>query len=225
MSYDMLIQANGINIFYEKAGEGRPFILLHGNGEDHSIFQELAHALSKEYCVYSPDTRCHGKSASTPKLSYSDMAEDVAAFITALKLEKPLLLGFSDGGITGLLLAIKYPEMLSGLIACGANTQPSQIKKWFLTIIKLQYIFNKDPKLRLMLTEPDISAQELNSIKTPTLLLAGERDIVKTSATKRIAASVPNSELIILKGQTHSSYIMNHSRVLSAVQPFLSGMR
>jgi len=217
----MFVRANGIDIYYEKSGEGKPFLLLHGNGEDSTALSGLASALSEEYCVYSLDTRRHGKSEKTETIHYHDMMEDVAAFIFELQLEKPFLLGASDGGITGLLLAIKYPEMLSGLIACGANIHPAQMKKWFLAMLKLQTFFNKDPKLLLMLNEPDIREEELASIKTPVLLLAGEKDILTTEETMKIAAPIPGCEVKILKGETHGSYLKRSAVAMEAIRPFL----
>ncbi|MCL2888919.1 MAG: alpha/beta hydrolase [Eggerthellaceae bacterium] len=218
----MILQANGIDIFYERLGEGRPFLLLHGNGEDHSRFSALAPILAQDFEVFALDTRCHGKSSTSATLGYLEMMEDVAAFISVLALEKPLLLGASDGGITGILLAIRYPEMLSGLIACGANTHFSQLRRWFILLTKLGYLTKKDPKLRLMLTEPNISHDEMARIKTPVLVLAGTRDIVSTHTTREIAQAIPGSELKILEGETHDSYLVHHERLLEAIKPFLT---
>jgi len=217
----MFVNVNGIDVYYEKIGEGNPLLLLHGNGEDNSRFHEIAAELSKEYAVYTPDTRYHGQSSKTDSISYSDMAEDTAAFISGLGLEKPIILGASDGGITGLMLAIKYPHLLSGLIACGANTNPRQIYWWFQILMKIAYLKSRDIKIKLMLTEPEISKEELASIKTPTLILAGSMDILPLSDTLDIAAAIPNSDVIILKRQTHSSYLKNYKILLNATRPFL----
>ena len=106
----MYIRVNDTNLWYETKGNGQPFILLHGNGESHEIFTVLMNELSKKFSVYAIDSRCHGKSSKTNELSYGLMMEDVASFIKELKLEKPLLYGFSDGGIIGLLLASEYSD-------------------------------------------------------------------------------------------------------------------
>ena len=217
----MIAHANGIDIYYEQSGQGRPFLLLHGNGESHAIFDGLAAALKARYCVYALDTRCHGKSTQTAAISYRDMMEDVAAFIVTLGLDRPLVLGFSDGAITGILLAIHYPRLLSGLISCGANTRPSQLSRWFLFFSKLGYRVTKDPRLKMMYTEPDISDEELATIEAPVLVLAGTRDVIPVPVTKAIAAAIPQSEVRILEGQTHTSYIRHPERVLAAMGPFL----
>ena len=134
----MHIKVNQIDLFYEKTGQGSPIVLLHGNGEDHTIFDVMTKRLAKDYTVYAIDSRGHGKSDRVAELSYSDMAEDAAAFIRELKLEKPALYGFSDGGIMGLLLAIEYPDMLSKLIVSGANIDPGGIKAGFSFFVDIK---------------------------------------------------------------------------------------
>jgi len=165
----MIISVNGIDLFYEQTGKGKPFLLLHGNSEDHRIFDGLTEKLAADYTVYAIDSRGHGQSSKVDQIGYNDMMKDVAAFITELKLEKPILLGASDGAIIGLLLAAEYPELLSALISCGANTHPGQLKKWFLALVKFGYLTTRDPKMKMMYTEPDISEDILGKIIIPTL--------------------------------------------------------
>lgn len=220
----MLAEVNGISIFYTKTGSGEPFILLHGNGEDHTLFDGLAEKLAAKYTVYALDSRGHGQSGKVENLSYSDMAEDVAAFITELGIEKPILLGFSDGAIIGLMLASKYPDMLSALISCGANTRPEQLVKWTLLIIKLGYFVTRDPKLKMMLTEPDISPDDLSKIEVSTLVIAGSRDIIPERYAREISENINYSQCLILPGENHISYIKDSQRVYNAIAPFLMGL-
>ena len=124
----MNVQVNGVILYYEKQGSGPPLVLLHGNGEDGRIFDRTAEVLAPHYTVYTIDSRCHGKSSRDVPLSYDLMAADVLAFSKALKLEKPVICGFSDGGIVALLAAIRAPELPGALIACGANTTPAGLK-------------------------------------------------------------------------------------------------
>ena len=98
----MLIHVNGIDLYYEKTGDGRPLVMSHCNSMDHKIFRRAARVLGERFTVYLVDSRGHGKSTKVKTLHYTDMAEDMAAFITALGLEKPVFYGFSDGGIVGL---------------------------------------------------------------------------------------------------------------------------
>lgn len=88
----MYIQLNGQILYYEKYGEGQPFLLVHGNGETHEIFDVLIPELAEHYTVYAIDSRGHGLSASPKELHYMDMADDMAAFIVALELKAPLFM-------------------------------------------------------------------------------------------------------------------------------------
>lgn len=217
----MTININGVEIFYENLGVGKPLILLHGNGEDSGIFNVVKDKLAQNFSVYLVDSRNHGKSGKSKILDYYIMAEDVKEFINKLELKEPMLYGFSDGGIIGLLLAIKYPDILSKLIISGANTNPKGIKNFFRLLIKISYFFTRSKLLGLMLKGPDVKKEELNSIKIPTLVLAGENDFVKDENTKFIADNIPNSQLQILKGETHSSYIVNSPKLYDLIFPFI----
>jgi len=217
----MIISVNGIDLFYEQTGRGKPFLLLHGNSEDHRIFDGLTEKLTTDYTVYAIDSRGHGQSSKVDQIGYNDMMKDVADFITELKLEKPILLGASDGAIIGLLLAAEYPELLSALISCGANTHPGQLKKWFLALVKFGYLTTRDPKMKMMYTEPDISKDILDKIIIPTLVVAGSRDILPERYTKEISANIPDSECLILHGETHTSYMKHSERIYKVIRQFL----
>ena len=216
----MTIQVNDINLYYEKAGQGPPLLLLHGNGESRRIFRGAMERLGERFTVYAIDSRGHGKSSRVKELHYADMAEDVARFIEALGLEKPMLYGFSDGGIIGLLLAMKYPGLLGRLAASGANMNPQSLSKGFLRFAKAMYFITRSCKWKLMLTEPDISFEALARIVTPTLVLGGGRDIVEEAHTRAIAGAIPGARLRILPGENHGSYVINSPKLYDIVAPF-----
>lgn len=217
----MYVKINGLKLYYEKQGSGQPFLLVHGNGEDHRIFDRAVSDLSQYYTVYALDSRGHGKSDPVPTLSYSEMAEDVAEFIRVLELEKPLFCGFSDGGIVGLIAAVRWPDLFSKLVVAGANMTPSGIKQPVQGITKLQNFFFPDAKLDLMLTQPNLTVRQLSSIRVPTLVLAGEYDVIRKEETKRIARSIPGAKLLILPGQTHTSYVIHSDKLFAAMSAFL----
>ena len=95
----MKVFVNNVNLYYETFGEGQPIILLHGNQETHEIFDKLIDKLKDNYKVYAIDSRCHGKSENTKEISYNLMSDDIIEFIKKLNIDKPILYGFSDGGI------------------------------------------------------------------------------------------------------------------------------
>ena len=150
------------------------------------------------------------------------MAEDTAQFILSLKLEKPLLYGFSDGGIIGLLLASKYPGLLAKMAISGANTKPDATGRGWDLLFKIMYCFSGSRKIKMMLTEPHISAEQLSSIRIPVLVLAGEKDIIREEETRFIAANIPNARLKILKGENHMSYVINSPKLYPELAEFLS---
>ena len=216
----MQVTVNNINLFYTCQGTGAPLIMLHGNGEDHTIFNEAIAVLSESFTVYAIDTRSHGQSEKTAELHYDDMAEDVRCFIEELGLEKPVLYGFSDGGIVGLLLAIRYPNLLSKVIGSGVNVNPDGLVKGWHVIFKIIYAFNRSPLFKLMLTEPDITADELGKITTPVYLTGGSKDMIRREHMQWIADSIPGAKLTILDGQKHGSYIIRSKRIAELIIMF-----
>ena len=217
----MYIQLNSQVICYEKTGEGTPVILIHGNKEDHHIFDELAETMSTHHTVYAMDSRGHGESATPKEFHYKDMAEDVINLIKALDIEKPYLLGFSDGGIIALLVAIKASELLSGIICCGANRSPAGFHHKDLHEIKKEYKKTKDPRTLMMLQEPDISKSDLSRIKVPALIIAGENDCIKEKETLLISDCIPEAATQILPGENHHSYIVETDRLYRYISGFL----
>ena len=220
----MYIQLNGQIIYYEKSGEGSPVILVHGNKETHKIFDVLIPKLAKKHTVYALDSRGHGLSASVGSFHYTDMAEDIIAFIQGLDLVKPAFYGFSDGGIIGLIAASKHPSLFSSLVISGANLTPHGLKFFTRTSIRFSYFKNRDPLFALMLKEPHIKKSDLVKITVPTLVLAGSKDIIKKSETKRIAASIPNAILKILPGESHSSYVVHSPKLFPLLEDFFSNI-
>lgn len=211
----------GANLYYEKAGEGPSLILAHGNGEDHTIFDRLVPRLAESFTVYAVDSPGHGKSQKPEEYCYDVLANAFSAFIRQLGLERPAFCGFSDGGIIGLLLASSQPELLSRLVVCGANLAPQGLKRRWRVLFRTEFLFTRSPLLRMMLKEPQITAEGLARIEIPTLVLAGARDIVREPETRAIAAGIPGAELHILTGETHGSYVIHTARLFPLLQDFL----
>lgn len=209
----MLIEANGKTLHYEVAGSGTPLILLHGNGEDLHIFKESTALLKEFFTVYALDFAGHGESQAVEELHYATHAADVYAFIKALHLEKPMLYGFSDGGIVGLMLAYQHPNLLSKLAVSGANLEPNGLKRMPLLGMKLRYAFTRSKRTKMMLQEPHITWSDLEKITVPTLVLAGEFDLIREEHTRSIAAHILGSKLQILKGELHGSYVVHSEKI------------
>ena len=223
-----------IELFYEEMGSGEPLILLHGNGEDHTIFDNVAKHFAKQYHVIAIDTRGHGKSPlGDEPFSLYQFAEDLNEFMNEQKIEKANILGFSDGGNVALIFASKYPEKVIKLIANGANTRPSGIK----TIVHLAMLFRymlysvaaafsgkfelKKALYYIMLHEPHITKEELEQITAPTLVLVGTEDLIRESESKYIKKSIPNSEIVFVLGD-HFIVKNNTKDYIFAVEKFLN---
>ena len=218
----MYVTVNGVRLFYEKSGSGRPLVMSHCNSMTHKIFKSAVKVLEKHFTVYCPDTRDHGKSDRVRNLHYEDMAQDMFEFITQLGLEKPVFYGFSDGGITGILLASAHPGLLSALIVSGASLNPGSTKDLPMKFFKFWSHIDRSDKMRIMMREPDITDEILGAISVPTYVTAGEKDVIKLSHTKHIAETVPGAQLKIFPKAGHSGYIMNSTKIADYILSVIS---
>ena len=209
----MFITVNGVKLYYEKSGSGRPLIMVHCNSMSHRIFRSAVRVLEKRFTVYCPDSRDHGKSGKVKTLHYEDMAEDMFCFIKELGIEKPAFYGFSDGGITGLILAYTHPDLLSSLIVSGASLNPGSTKDLPMKFFKFWSHFDRSDKMKVMMREPDITDEMLSGITVPTFVTAGEKDVIRLSHTQHIAQTIPGAELKIFEKSGHSGYIMNSTKI------------
>lgn len=212
----MKIEVNGVWLNYEVMGSGAPLLLVHGNGEDHTIFREAAEVLQAHFTCYLVDSRSHGGSQKVKPLHYRDMAEDYAAFIRALGLERVTFFGFSDGGIIGLLLGAQT-ELVDTIIVSGANTSPEAVSPKTIRMIRFLHFLTRSDLLRLMLEEPDITREELGSIRAKTFVLAGEKDLIHPEHTRAIAEAIPGAVLRFLPGETHGSHIVHSTKIAQLI--------
>ena len=217
----MTIHVNGIELYYEQSGSGRPLVMLHGNGEEHSIFDEAVAALKDRFTCCCPDSRGHGRSTAVSVFHYEDMAADMAALLEALDLRDVVFYGFSDGGIVGLLTAARS-KRIGTLIVSGTNLTPRGVKARWRLQFRLMNFFKRDPLLQLMIREPQIGPEMLKRITARTLVLAGSRDLIRERETRRIAAAIPGAELRILDGEDHGSYVVHSTKIARIIQQFVS---
>lgn len=202
-----------IKLNYVEMGEGFPLVLLHGNGEDHTYFQHQMEPFSRHYRVIALDTRGHGGSPrGEAPFTLEQFAQDLKDFLDEKGIQKCHLLGFSDGGNIALLFALRHPEYIEKLILNGANVDPSGVRRTTQLPIELGWVSLKmlsrfDPKVQaklelldLMVTQPRISLLELRKLRLPTLVVAGDKDMIKEAHTRAISASIPTSRLAFLPG-------------------------
>lgn len=222
------INANGIKLYYEEYGFGEPLLLLHGNSESIQSFKLQIPELSKLYKVIAVDTRGQGKSTEDGRnYSYDLFAEDMNAFLNNLKLDSVNVLGWSDGGNTGLIMAMKYPNKVKKLITMGANVfiDNTVVENWVFKELKKQLKEMKSDTsyadrnrirlINLLLTEPKHNFEELKIINCPVLVLAGQKDVIKENHTKSIAQNITKSKLLIAPRETHY-YPTENSKAFNA---------
>lgn len=202
---------NGIKMYYEVYGEGKPLVLLHGNGGSIAGQKGRIEYYKKYFKVIAIDSRAHGKSIDTltKSLTYDQMAKDVSDLLESIHVDSAYLWGQSDGGILALLLAIHHPKSVSKIATFGANTYPGK-KAVFdeidqMVVNTLDTTKNAHTKLlyNLLDKEPHISKADLEKIKIPVLLMSGDRDAIRLEHTLAIYYAIPNSNLFIMPGATH----------------------
>lgn len=226
-----------IKLNYVERGTGFPLILLHGNGEDHTYFKHQMDPFSARYRVIAVETRGHG---ATPRgeapFTLEQFTEDLKRFLDQQSIDRCSLLGFSDGGNIALMFALKYPERVEKLILNGANLDPSGVKRSVQVPIELKWAKARlarqmDQKaarefelLDLMVSQPHIDPLSLRGLRMPVLVVAGEKDMIKESHTRAIAAPIPDSKLVFLPGD-HFVARRNPEAFNALVLDFLSGRK
>ena len=215
------IEVNGVSLMYQRVGRlsGQPVVLQHGNGGSHEHLSVMAQQLdSAGYLVYALDSRGQGANAPLDEYHYADMAEDVYAFCQALGIEQPAVFGWSDGGIVALLTEVLHPGTFRAIAVSGANITPEGIVGFediyrALTTDSLGNAIVPAPLHKMMLTEPHITPEELGTIACPTLVVAGEHDLILEEQTRLIARSIPHGSLLILRGEDHGSHIWQNPKM------------
>lgn len=204
------ITLDDAKIYYEEYGKGEPLILLEGNNGLISDFYNQIPVFSKQFRVIAVDTRAQGKSLDFAEkdYGYEKLADDVLKIVKQLKLEKVNIIGWSDGGITGLIFNFQNPNLVNKLVTIGANTHPNGIKEELWSSIKERYESTNDEKekrrLNLMIKYPNITENDLKKIKNPVLVIAGDNDEIKLEHTEQMAKMIEDSELEIIEKSTHN---------------------
>jgi len=195
-----------IQLYYQEKGQGKPFFMLHGNGEDGNYFVHQIDFFAASYRVIAVDTRGHGKSPrGTAPFTISQFADDLMHLFNRLSIQKADVLGFSDGANIALLFALRYPDRVDRLILNGANLFPAGVKPYVQLPIELGYraaklfaLRSEEAKhhaelLSLMVNDLNISPERLKTLQLPVLVITATRDLVRDSHSRLIAELLPNS--------------------------------
>jgi pimeloyl-ACP methyl ester carboxylesterase len=232
---------NGIKIWYAVFGHGQPVILLHGGLANSNYWGNQVATLAKHYQVIVMDSRGHGRSTRNDQpYGYDLMASDVIALMDYLKIQKAAIVGWSDGAILGLDIAIHHPERLTKLFAFAANSDPSGVadisksdvfnayiaraeKEYeHLSATPTQYKAFLDQIGKMWATQPNFTEAQLRGITTPTWIVDADHDeAIKRENTEYMAKMIPNSGLLLQPEVSHFSFLQDPQQFNNDVLHFL----
>lgn len=241
-----------VRMYYEQYGRGRPLVLLHGGAStiQRSFGRQLAD-LARGRTVIAPEQRGHGHTRDVPgPYRYADMADDTAELLDRLGIRDADLVGWSDGANIGLLLAVRRPDLVRRLVISGANVIPGaqaisaetqamirdyrpgddtaraaeyarqsgdSAAGWAVVIGKLTRLWLEHP------TPDEIRPADLARIRTPTLVMAGDRDAIRLAHTIEIYRALPNASLFILPATGHATFRDRPAWIDPVIRAFLDG--
>jgi pimeloyl-ACP methyl ester carboxylesterase len=233
---------NGVALYYATIGSGPPVILLHGGLANSDYWGNQVSALSPRHTVIVMDSRGHGRSArDTRPFGYDLMADDVVALLDHLKLPKADVVGWSDGAIIGLDLAIRHPDRVGKVFAFAANTRISGVQDnvdknpTFAAFIKRagQEYARLSPTpgryddfvaqiSKMWATQPNWTDKRLRNIRAKVLVVDGDHDeAIRRPHTEYIAAMIPGTGLLILPNTSHFAFLQDPVLFNAAMLHFL----
>ena len=221
---------NGMKMYYEIHGTGKPLVLIHGGGSTiESTYGRILPALTTHHMVIGVELQAHGHTADRDKpLSFEQDADDVAELLKQLKIDKADIMGFSNGGTTALQIAIRHPQLVGKLILASAlykrdgmqpgffemmdhasfDQMPQPLKDAYLAANPsqdgLMTMFKRD--VARMQTFKDISDADIKNIQAPALIINGDKDVVTNDHALLLSRTLAHSELAILPSG-HGEYI------------------
>ena len=245
MTKGRYVEVNGLKTYYEVHGEGEPLLLMHGGFCTVETFARQTPDFAAKYHVIVPERRGHGRTADVDgPITYEAMAEDTIGLMKALGISNAHLVGYSDGGNTALIIALKRPDLVRKMVCIGANfhyngmaavavqvmehASPENFYPWLINKYKevspdgpehLPIVFDKI--IRMWREEPNLTTQDLARIQASTLVLVGDRDWVAIEHTVQMFESIPTSQLCIVPGATHGAPFEKASLVNQVVLDFL----
>jgi pimeloyl-ACP methyl ester carboxylesterase len=218
------VEINGVDIYYEVYGQGDPVFLLHGGLANGTYYAYQIPVLAAKYQLIVMDSRGHGRSSFDEQpISYELMASDVLGLMDHLGIQKADIVGWSDGGIIGLEIAIHNPDRLNKVVAYGANFDPTGVRLDVGTNARFNAFIERAAEdyqtlsphperwdeflnniSNMWATQPNYTEDQLKAITTPFLILDGaEEEAIDLNQTKLMALLIPGAELNLMPGTGH----------------------
>jgi pimeloyl-ACP methyl ester carboxylesterase len=242
-----IAQVNDIAMYYEIHGEGEPVLLMHSVAGSMAQFADVIPILAEEYQVIAVDFRGHGRTTDSGQpLSYELMASDMVALLDQLEIDAAHIVGNKDGGIIGLAMAMEHPERVNSLVAASVNWSPAGFQPWFVDYVRgatledwdgmtgeMYRSVAPDPSImpvmlekvrNLLLMQPNFTLDELATISSPVLVLAGaDEEVLKIGHVEHLAAALPDASLVWIEDSGHSVLDEQFDAWMDAVDLFLRG--
>jgi pimeloyl-ACP methyl ester carboxylesterase len=228
----------GIKMYTEVYGAGKPLLMIHGNGGDMASFGGIIPYFAKKYKVIAVDSRAHGRSKDDrDSLSFEMMADDFDALLTAMHIDSAYVLGWSDGGINALVLAMRHPDKVIKLASTGANLVPDSTgllpsywkseqrdyaqwqKRMPLTDAQTK---NTYKIFMLDWLQPNIPFSALRAIKAPSLIIGGDHDLIPVHHTVDIYLNIPKASLWIVPNSGHGTLKEHRDDFIKTVDDFFT---
>jgi pimeloyl-ACP methyl ester carboxylesterase len=236
---------DGIKLWYAVFGHGAPVILLHGGLANADYWGRQVAALEHRYRVIVMDSRGHGRSTrDAQRFGYDLMASDVLGLMDFLKIKRAAVVGWSDGAIIGLDLAIHHPERLTKLFAFAANSDPSGVKDVEQSPVFREFIARAEKEYeahsptpgqyksflaqitKMWETQPHFTAEELRGIKVPTWIVDADHDeAIKRENTLFMADHIPDSGLLIEPQVSHFAFLQDPAQFNADLLHFLAHVK
>ncbi|RZN24269.1 alpha/beta hydrolase [Bradyrhizobium sp. Leo121] len=237
-------QVNGISLYYVELGEGSPVVFLHGGLSNSDYFNLQVPEVARRHRVILVDSRGHGRSTRNAQpFGYDLMTDDVVALLDHLQIPRAAIIGWSDGAIIGLDMAMRHPDRVSRVFAFGANTQTSGLKPdvdkdptfaQFIARAKTEYErLSPTPGEfdqflhqieKMWETQPNWTDDQLRAIRVPVLIADGQYDEgIKREHTEYMAATIPGAGLLILPNVSHFAFLQDPVLFNAALLDFLEG--
>jgi pimeloyl-ACP methyl ester carboxylesterase len=240
------VEIGELKTWYDEHGVGEPLVLLHGGISTNETWGAQMPDFGAHFRVIAPERPGHGHTPDLDgPLSYDVMANDTIGFLDAVVGDPAHLVGWSDGGVVGLLVAMARPDLVRKLVVISANFDTSGlVPQWLkglmsmtagsddLVMFRTPYeavspdgpehwpvVFAKFQKM--VSTQPNISVEQLGRIGAPTLVLAGDDDIISLEHTAALVRAIPNSELAVVPGTSHALLMEKPDLVNRIVLDFL----
>jgi pimeloyl-ACP methyl ester carboxylesterase len=235
-------KVNGISLYYVEVGNGSPVVVLHGGFANSDYLATQVRALAPYHRVIAVDSRGHGRSTRDDRpFGYDLMTDDVVALLDLLQIQKADIVGWSDGAIIGLDMAMRHPDRVGRIFAFGANTKVSGLKdgvEWDPVVARYMARARRD-YARLSPTpgqfgalqrdigkmweeEPNWTDAQLRSIRSQVMVVDGDRDEgIKREHTEYIAATIPGAGLLILPNVSHFAFLQDPATFNAALLRFL----